>query len=230
VEEFHHGLEVVLQTSREPHSLTERTFEWVGTKGNAVIEAPLGEVESITIKGLKKSESISFREPELDTFDATSIIPFLAGAADPDQFEIFMSACYSILEEKALSEKSFPVFYKYLLLETLILYQRKKEAFELFEKLFGSIGKDGEPSLKINYATTSLDNLIPTQLLLSIYGVEKWTPGEIILKIDGISLPPITVQYGQTTIEFLQGASKISLSNGDSMTFDQPGKIKVIIP
>jgi hypothetical protein len=106
---------------------------------------------------------------------------------------------------------------------------KKAETLHLLENFYKVFGAQQESQGGKERSTTQdLDDLIPTKPLLTLYGVEKWTKNEIILEIDDAPLPPITVQYGKTTIEFLQGLRKITHANGETVILNQPGKIKIM--
>ena len=70
----------------------------------------------------------------------------------------------------------------------------------------------------------NLDELIPIQALMALYGIEKWTANEVILENYDALLPPITVQYGQVTIEIKQGIRVITHANGESTTHTRQEK------
>jgi hypothetical protein len=95
--------------------------------------------------------------------------------------------------------------------------------------MYGVLGEQLEiQNRRVPAVKQTLNDLIPLKLILSLYGIEKWTPNEINLENDDMLLPPITVQYGQTTIEFLQGRRKITHANGESTILDKPGKTRVL--
>ena len=219
------SFEIQLKASKQTYTLAAKSFTFKNLTGSAVLDSPLGEITSISINGLKKNESVSFQEADLTSFDPSAIIPFWAGAASKDQFYAFLAHKLPILEEMINTDKQFPSVYKIMLLETLVDNAMKKEALEKFDKMYGIFD---EQTGVILHSRRTLNDLIPARVLLALFGIDKWNPQEIELEIDDTLLPPITVQYGQTTIEFLQGIRIITHANGDSITLNQAGKTKVL--
>jgi hypothetical protein len=228
-EGFSHPIEIMINTPTKTQSLTHKSMEFYGSTGIAVVQESLSNIKTITIRGLKKGESVSFKEPELSSFDATCVTPFWADAASELQVNDFLDKKLPILEAMLTSENQFPSHNKIMLLEFLLKHQRKAEALRMITTMYGVLGGQPEKHENIVLATKhTLNDLIPSLVILSLYGIEKWTPGEIILENDDVFLPPITVQYGQTTIEFLQGRRKITHANGESTVLDKPGKTRVL--
>ncbi len=224
-----HPIEILINSPTKIHTLTHKSMDPNESTGIAVIQQSLSDINTITIKGLKKNESISFKEPDLSTIDASCIVPFWADAASEQQVNEFLDCKLPILEDMLSREKQFPSFYKIMLLEFLLNHRRKLEALRLIKVMYGDLGEQLEiQNNKGLDAKQTFNDLFPIKLILSLYGIEKWTPSEIILENDDTLLPPITVQYGQTTIEFLQGRRKITHANGETTILDKPGKTRVL--
>jgi hypothetical protein len=229
LEVISHRIEILIYSSTKIHSFTQKSMDFTGNTGIAVVRESLSNIKTITIRGLKKGESVSFKEPDLSTFDASCVVPFWADAASEQQVNDFIDHKLPVLEEMLSKENPFLSFYKIILLEFLLNHRKKLESLRLIDKIYGVFGEQ----LEIRNSTAqavkqTLNDLIPLKLILSLYGIEKWTPNEIILENDDTLLPPITVQYGQTTIEFLQGRRKITHANGESTILDKPGKTRVL--
>jgi hypothetical protein len=228
-EDISHPIEILIHSPSKTHTLTLESIDFNGSGGIAVIQQSLGDINAISIKGLKKNESVSFKEPDLSTIDASCVVPFWAGAASEHQANNFIDRKLPVLEELLSKENQFPSFYKILLLEFLLNHRRKLESLRLINRLYGVLGEQLEiQNNKEIEVKQILNDLIPVKLILTLYGIEKWTPNEIILENDDTLLPPITVQYGQTTIEFLQGRRRITHANGESTILDKPGKTRVL--
>ena len=224
-----HEFEIQIQTLDQTQKLTEKSFDWWGVKGSAVINSSIGDIKFLDIRGLKKSEMVLLSEPAFDYFDPYAVIPFWAGCATKEQTIPFLQKKLSTLETMVEENMQFPVYIKFMLLELLIRNQRYEDALRLFEKWYGKIGESLETPIVLTlHPLRSLDDLVPIYILLSLYGVEKWTSSEVILENISALLPPITVQYGQTTIEFKQGIRVIRHANGEATTLDQAGKVKVL--
>ena len=223
--EFEFQIQMLDQTQK----LTEKSFDWRGAKGTAVINSSIGDIKFLDIEDLKKSEMVLLSEPAFAYFDPYAVIPFWAGCATKEQTIPFLQNKLSTLETMVEENMQFPVFIKFMLLELLIRNQRYEDALRLFEKWYGKICESSETPIVLTLRPLrSLDDLVPIHILLSLYGVEKWTSSEVILENNSALLPPITVQYGQTTIEFKQGIRVIRHANGESTTLDQAGKVKVL--
>ena len=224
-----HEFEIQIQTIDQIQKLTEKSFDWRGTKGSMVINSSIGDIKFLDIRGLKKSEMVLLSEPAFEFFDPYAVIPFWAGCAAKEQTVAFLQNKLSTLETMVEENVQFPVYIKFMLLEMLIRNQRHEDALRLYENWYGKIDESSEtPIMMPLHSLRSLEDLVPIQILLSLYGVEKWTSNEVILENNSALLPPITVQYGQTTIEFKQGIRVVKHANGESTTLDQAGKVKVL--
>lgn len=224
-----HQVEITIDSQMKKHTLTLKSMDFNGSTRTAILQQSLGEITAFTIKGLKKNESITLSEPDLSLLDASCVVPFWAGAASDSQVSDFITYKLSVLENMFINPDQFPSFYRIMLLEFLLVQKRKNDALRLINKSYGVFSERSEIYNRSGVKTRrTLFDLIPCKLILSLYGIEKWTPDEIILENDDALLPPITVQYGQTTIEFLQGKRKITHANGESTILDKPGKTRVL--
>ena len=134
------GLKIQIQTANQTLTVTERSFVWRGAKGLAVLDIPIGEMQSIDIRELKKSESLYLSEPAFDHFDASAIIPFWAGCASTDQLRRFVEVNLAPFEDMAKAEQ-LPAYIKCMLLETLIKNRYPEQALKLFESWYGKVGE-----------------------------------------------------------------------------------------
>ena len=100
-----HGFIIQIQTTGQVLTFTERSFVWRGAKGLAVLDIPVGDIQSIDIRGLKKSESLHLSEPAFDHFDASAIIPFWAGCASTDQLRRFVEGKLASFEDMAKADQ-----------------------------------------------------------------------------------------------------------------------------
>ncbi len=226
---YPHPFEIRLQTDQKTIDLTERSFQWHGNAGFAVVEAPLSMIQFISLRGLKKSEVLTLDEPAIADPDASAIAPFWAGAATPDQLDGFLSKHLAFFEAQHEQPQGIPALFGYMLLETLIADGRQEKALTLFEKWFVPGIFVTENNRSNSRGPRSLEELIPLRIFLSIYGIEKWTGQEMILKNGNALLPSITVQYEQASVTLDQGACVIDHANGESTTLDQAGKTRIII-
>jgi len=224
-----HPFEILIQTPDQLLTVNEKAFVWKGKTGYAVVKTPLNRIRAITIRNLRKDEAISFSETVLDRLDASSIIPFWAGIASEDQTISFLNVHLPAFAEGYQSTDQVPTVMKYMLLEILVNSGRNVEALEVMDKWFGIDDGFSSNSYGSKRKLHSLEDLIPMRILLSVFGIELWNRKEIIVKNQNIPLPPITVQYEQTTFKREQGICVITHSNGETTTLDQAGKMKILI-
>ena len=109
-----------------------------GAKGLAILDISVGDIQSIDIRGLKKSESLPLSEPAFDHFDASAIIPFWAGCASTDQLRHFVEGKLATLEDMAKANQ-LPAHIKCMLLETLIKNRYPEQALRLVENWYGKV-------------------------------------------------------------------------------------------
>jgi hypothetical protein len=217
-----HPVQVTLFAGESSQQLNERSFTWQGETGYALFDQTEQPVSEIRIAGLKKGEVLALTEPQLARFDATALMPLWAGAATQEQCTRFLEKHLAQFLEATKAGDSLPTPFRWMLAEVLIRQQHKVEALQLLNPR-----KNFQNPLISQ--PKALADLLPLQIFLSLYGIEKWGDQEILLENGGDSLPPITVQYGQTTIEFLQASCKVTLANGETTTIDQAGKVQVQI-
>ncbi len=225
---FHREINIRLGSADKTLTITEKLFVFHGNIGIGVVDIAAGEIEEISIKGLRKNEVVTISEPPLDHFDPTCLVPFWAGIANEEQTNIFLEQRLSLIRDLVESDQ-YSSIYKIILLEFLMSQGKKAETIQMLESFYNIFREPMDSQMgKLRSRTLQLDDLIPIKLLLSLYGIEQWTPNEIVLEIDDAPLPPITVQYGKTTIEFLQGQRKVTHANGETVILKQPGKVKIM--
>jgi len=225
---FHREIEIRLSMPDKRQTITEKSFVFQGDVGIAITDIPAGDIKEISIKGLKKNESVTISEPPLDFIDPTCVVPFWAGIASEHQVNTFFKQKLPFIQD-IFSNNQYSSLYKIMLLEFLMSQGKITETLRLLDIFYNIFGGPQDSQVEEARSTLqNLDDLIPTKLLLTLCGIQKWTKNEIILEIDDAPLPPITVQYGKTTVEFLQGLRKITHANGETVILNQPGKIKIM--
>ncbi len=221
-----HPFQVTFCAGEASQLLSEHNFTWQGETGYALFAHPAQPLSEMRIAGLRKGETLTLAAPPFARFDPTALMPVWAGVASPEQCERFLHKHLPQLLEAAQSGTRLPAFFRCLLVEFLAQHQHKTEALKI---LLGGSSISENPLPAPVSAPQTFGDLFPLKCLLSLYGIEKWTGQQILLEIDNAPLPPITVQYGQTTIEFLQASRKVTLANGETTTIDQAGKAQVQI-
>lgn len=232
--DFPHPISLELHLLKEMIALTEKDFEWHGGNGIVVLDHSLDSIREFRISGLKKGEAFLLMEPDFTRFEATQIIPFWAGLATREQTATFCQKHLAEIEILAKSNDLFPTYLKVMLIEALIRGDLLEQATHLFRTWYIGETIDNENETKsdakipTNNDFNKLDELIPLHTYLTLNGISSWTPEEIIMENVNPLLAPITVQYGQTTIELDRNMRSVKHENGENYPIIQAGKIKIV--
>lgn len=234
-------------------SFSNRQIDWRMQFGRALSEHKFTSLDSIKIAGLHPGDEITCYIPGTDFEEISLLLPLWAGVPTPKRAQQIIEKTISTRYITPFGLASIPttrpqgnfseeneisIFWNSLVLEGLQLYGFKELAARLFESILAQEvkflqNKQGlYPCMQVQTGKESgdrdtLEALIPVTDLVHLLGARIWTDHEMIIDNLNTFLPPITVKYYGTKVEFLVQETKIQSLFGEnySITAELPQRI-----
>ncbi len=229
-------------------TLNPRDFTWSEGRARATSRLCYLQVQRIEIEGLGNEDRGSLRTVDLTQLDISLLLPLWAGIPNPRRAGTLIQQqalggwlqTYGLPfcppgqlsqpagQANSLDCTSLP--WNALVIQGLLQYGFRTEAAELFTRLMNAVVRSlkQERAFRQFYQAETgigqgernhLWGLAPSALFLKIIGIEKLTPGELIVR-DFNPFPwPVTVQYQRLTI----------IREGDKTIINLPGKQPLVL-
>ncbi len=222
-------------------SLSQSSFQWLGTTGFFITENAFSSLDSIEIGDWQKGDTGSVGQADLQQPDIFSYLPLWAGIPSSQQVEKMLASeniekymtCDGISLTPQLDGKPsirIPNFLAAMLIQGCIQYQRFDMALRLFQCHFNySTALNYRDSVHpASYFEGSLENLLPVLLFLQLCGIRKVTPSEVIITHFNIHQHTVTVQYNQIKLILNSNKTEIIPDSGSAVVLDKVGPHRII--